>query len=239
MATMTLDELVRQLQAAYGSGLRTVVLYGSAAAGAHIPKRSDQNVLVIVDAITMEQLRREGAVARAWMEAGNPPPLTMTEREWRASHDIFPIEYTDVLDQHRVLHGTAPFDGIAVDRTMLRLQVEHEAMGKLLRLRREVMAASGDARAEAEVLSASVTTIMVIFRAVVRLHGERADRDHEETCRHVARLAGIDPEPFLRALRHARGAAPLTGAAVGETLAGYLAGMEALVAHIDRLAHAG
>ena len=105
--------------------------------------------------------------------------------------------------------------------------------------RREVMAASGDAKAEAEVLSASVTTIMVIFRAVVRLHGEHADRDHEETCRHVARLAGIDPEPFLRALRHARGSAPLTGAAVGETLAGYLAGMEALVAHIDRLAHAG
>ena len=44
-------------------------------------------------------------MARAWMEAGNPPPLTMTEREWRASPDIFPIEYTDVLDQHHVLHG--------------------------------------------------------------------------------------------------------------------------------------
>ena len=33
MATMTLDELVSQLRAAYGAELRAVVLYGSAAAG--------------------------------------------------------------------------------------------------------------------------------------------------------------------------------------------------------------
>ena len=32
MARMTLDELVAQLRAAYGAGLRSVVLYGSAAA---------------------------------------------------------------------------------------------------------------------------------------------------------------------------------------------------------------
>ena len=33
MATMTQDELVAQLRAAYGEGLRAVVLYGSAAGG--------------------------------------------------------------------------------------------------------------------------------------------------------------------------------------------------------------
>ena len=35
MAQMTLDELVSQLRAAYGAALRSVVLYGSAAAGEH------------------------------------------------------------------------------------------------------------------------------------------------------------------------------------------------------------
>ena len=88
MAKMTLDELVSQLRAAYGDGLRSVVLYGSAAAGEHIPKRSDYNVLVIVDRLDADRLRAASAVARAWNDAGNPAPLTLTESEWRGSADI-------------------------------------------------------------------------------------------------------------------------------------------------------
>ncbi len=41
MAKMTLEELVAQLRAAFGAELRSVVLYGSAASGEHIPQRSD------------------------------------------------------------------------------------------------------------------------------------------------------------------------------------------------------
>ena len=56
MARMTLDELVSQLRASYGSALRSIVLYGSAAAGEYDPKRSDYNVLVIVDALDASRL---------------------------------------------------------------------------------------------------------------------------------------------------------------------------------------
>jgi predicted nucleotidyltransferase len=95
MATMTLEQLVTQLRAAYGDELRAVVLYGSAAAGEHIPKRSDYNVLVIVESLGLDRLRAAAAVARAWGESGNPPPLTLTVNEWRGSADIFPMEYAD------------------------------------------------------------------------------------------------------------------------------------------------
>ena len=121
MATMTLDELVQQLRKAFGDELRAVVLYGSAAAGEHIAKRSDYNVLVLVDALDLEHLDREAAIARAWAEGGNPPPLTLTVDEWRSSSDIFPMEYADILERHRVLYGTPPFDGIRVERSTLRL----------------------------------------------------------------------------------------------------------------------
>src|ERR1051325_11729045 len=141
MAKMTLDELVTQLRAAYGSGLRSVVLYGSAAAGDHIPSRSDYNVLVIVDQLDAARLRAASATARAWGEAGNPAPMTLTESEWRGSADVFPMEYADILERHKVLFGEAPFDGIRVERSDLRLQLEQEAMGKLLKLRQGVLAA--------------------------------------------------------------------------------------------------
>src|SRR6266576_3406688 len=109
---MTLDELVTQLRAAYGGQLACVVLYGSAAAGEHIPRKSDYNVLVLLVRIDVNTLAAASAVARAWREAGNPPPMTMTVDEWRHSADVFPMEYADILERHRVLHGDPPFAGI-------------------------------------------------------------------------------------------------------------------------------
>ncbi len=109
---MTLDELVKQLRAAYGTALRSIVLYGSSAGGEAGAKKPDHNVLVIVDSLDASRLRAASAASRAWVDAGNHAPLTLTREEWTGSADIFPMEYADILDRHRVLHGEPPFDGI-------------------------------------------------------------------------------------------------------------------------------
>ena len=234
MARMTLEELISQLRAAYGAGLQSVVLYGSAAGGEHIPKRSDYNVLVIVDSLAPDTLRAASAVSRAWSDAGNPAPLTLTTAEWRGSADIFPMEYADILARHRVLYGPPPFDGIRVDPRDLRLQLEQEAMGKLLRLRQGVLASGGDRARQIELLGASLTAIMIIFRALVRLQGTEPPTDNVALSEQVARVAGFDAGPFTRVVRHVRDEAKLDANAVEATLAAYLRGMEQLVAYLDR-----
>ena len=234
MATMTLDDLVSQLRAAYGGALRAVVLYGSAAAGEHVPKRSDYNVLVIVDELGMPQLRAAAATARAWGEAGNPPPLTLTTAEWRGSADVFPMEYADILERHRVLHGEPPFAGLRVDPVHLRLELEQQALGKLLKLRASVMATGGDAGRQLALLEASLSTFMVIFRALARLHGERPPADYEALTASTARVAGIDGAPFQRVIRHRRGTEPLRAGDAADVLGGMLRSLEGLVAHLDR-----
>jgi hypothetical protein len=233
MANMTLDQLVEQLRAAYGPELRSVVLYGSAAAGEHIAKRSDYNVLVLVDSLSVERLRAAAAVAQAWGEAGNPPPMTLTTREWQGSADIFAMEYADILDRHKILYGNAPFDGIQVDLSDLRLQLEHEAMGKLLRLRQGVLATGGDSRKQLELLAASLSTIMVIFRAVIRLHRGSPPTDNVAVAKAVSERAGFDAGPFERVVRHVRGEQQIAPDDAGTVLGGYLRGMELLVEHLD------
>jgi hypothetical protein len=235
MAKMTPEQLVEQLRRAYGPELRSVVLYGSAAAGEHIPKRSDYNVLVLVDVLSLDRLSAAASVARAWNEGGNPAPMTLTMSEWRGSADIFAMEYADILERHKILYGESPFDGIRVDPRDLRLQLEHEAMGKLLRLRQGVLAAGGDGRLEGELLAASLSTIMVIFRSVARLKGETPPKDNLALAQSVGRSAGFDPTPFERVVRHVRGEQTIPAGEVRSVVAGYLAGMEKLVAHLDRL----
>jgi hypothetical protein len=238
MATMTLEDLVTQLKAAYGSRLTSVVLYGSAAGGDHIQNRSDYNVLVLVESLAASELAAASAVARAWNEAGNPPPMTMTVDEWRRSSDIFPMEYADILERHRILHGTAPFEGIAVSSSDLRLQLEQQVMGKLLQLRQGALLAGTDGKRQTELVGASLSTMMVLFRAVLRLHGERPEGDNSAIATRVGALAGFDPAPFVRAVRHVRGAEKLSAPEAGNVLTGYIGSIERLNGYLDRYTQA-
>jgi hypothetical protein len=232
MATMTLDDLVTQLRSAYGSRLSAVVLYGSAAAGEHT-KRSDYNVLLLLTSIDAAHLATASAVARAWSDAGNPPPMTMTVDEWRRSADVFPMEYADILERHRVLHGTAPFDSLVVSMDHLRLQLEQQVMGKLLQLRQATLLAGTDSKRQGELLAASLSTMMVLFRAVVRLVGERPGEDNATLAQRVGALAGFDASPFVRAVHHVRGSQALASHDTSATLAGYLEGIERLRDYLD------
>jgi hypothetical protein len=234
MAAMTLDELVSQLRAAYGAGLRAMVLYGSAASGQHIAKRSDYNVLVIVDALDPARLAAASSASRAWSESGNPAPLTLTAAEWRGSADIFPMEYADIFERHKVLFGELPTDGIRVDLKDLRLQLEQEAMGKLIKLRQGVLASGNDGQRQLELLAASASAIMIIFRAFLRLHGAVPPADNASLSAAAAQQGGFDAAPFHRVVSHVRGEAPLKPADVPAVMSGYLSGMEQLVGYLDR-----
>ena len=230
---MKLDELVRQLQMAYADALRSVVLFGSAVAGEHRPNKSDYNVLVIVDGLPLDRLRAVAAVSKAWAEDGNPPPMTFTTREWKSSADIFPMEYADILERHRVLYGTLPVDGVSVKPADLRLQVEHQTMGKLLQLRQAIMGAGGDSALQLDVLEKSLSTLMVIFRGIVRLQGQVPSQDYEALTLSIAERAGFSPEAFVRVIRHTRGTEKLPRDKASSILEQYLAAMERLVAYLD------
>ncbi|MGV3709606.1 MAG: hypothetical protein ACO1Q7_12265 [Gemmatimonas sp.] len=231
--SMSLDDLVEQLTQVYADGLRSVVLYGSAASGEQVQGRSDQNVLVIVDRIDRSRLQRLADTAHRWTAAGNPPPLTLTEAEWKRSSDIFPLEYADMLERHRILRGSNPFAGIFVAKRDLRLQVEHEAMGKLLRLRAGVMNAGHDAARQSALLRDSLSALMVIFRGVMRLHGEVPPRDMHVVARWVASRAGFDVAPFDRVIAFAREGGALSKGDTERTLDAYVSGMETLVQYLD------
>jgi len=231
---MKLDELVSQLRGAYGSTLRSVLLYGSAVAGEHIARRSDYNILVILDAVPLDRLAAVGAVLHAWSEAGNPAPMMFTASEWKSSADVFPMEYADILERHKLLYGDDPTKDVSVSRSDLRLQVEQQALGKLLHLRRGAMAAGDDGGEQIKLLEASLSAIMVVFRGVARLHAEVPPQDYNDLSALIGSRAGFDPAPVQRIVKHVRGTQKLKKEEAQPVLAGYMAGMETLVSYLDR-----
>ncbi len=233
MARMTLEELVRQLALVHGAGLHCVALYGSAARGEKVSPRANLNVLVLVEAIDMEHLKAEAAVARAWSGAGNPPPLTLTLAEWRGSADIFPIEYADILAHHKVLHGSLPPGRPEVRRHELRLQLEHEARSKLLRLRHAVLSSGADPRSLGVVMEESISTMLVLLRAGLRLAGVEPPAESGAVLDRFEQVTGVPAGAFRRVLAHARGEARATGDAAVGLMSEYLAAVGAVAGWVD------
>jgi hypothetical protein len=134
------------------------------------------------------------------------------------------------------LYGEPPFNGISVSRGDLRLQVEREAMGKLLQFRQGVLAAGNDGRRQLELLEASLSTLMVVFRGVSRLGGDTPPTDNEALVATIAAKGGFDAGPFTRVVRHVRGTDKLTARDTETVITGYLEGLQRLVAYVDQLA---
>jgi predicted nucleotidyltransferase len=231
------DAFAEELKRAYGGDLVSVVLYGSAARGEYREGVSDLNVLVLLRGTGPEALRRGSALARKWVGERNPPPMILGEEEWRRSADVFPIEYSDIRDAHRVLHGADPFLGIEVHAEDLRRQCEREIRGKHIQLREHFMLAADEPERLGELLVKSFPTFLVLFRTVLRLAGDAVPRDPEETVRATAQRVGFTAEPLLAISRARSGGAPLRPAPDAAVVTGYLEAVERVSRYVDRLVH--
>jgi len=185
-----------RLEGALGRNLVAAILYGSAARGTYVKGRSDLNVLVILRDASAEALRPAAAVLADWTKSGEPAPLVFSEAEWRASADVFPIEVEDMREAHRLLKGHDVFAGLTTTRADLRLELEREVRGKLLRLRTEYAAAAPSGKALGRLLLGSASTFLTLLRAALRLVGKVPPREPAALARAAAEAAGMDAAAF-------------------------------------------
>jgi predicted nucleotidyltransferase len=166
-----LADLVARLKDAFGDRLISVILYGSAAVGDLHRHGSDLNVLCVLSRISAQELASSEPIFRWWREQRNPPPLLLTEEEVRTSTDCFPMEFHDMQEHRRVLHGADPIAGLHIDRSFYRAQVEHELRAKQIRLRQRGAEALANSEALSNLMIDSVSTFCVLGRHALMLAG--------------------------------------------------------------------
>lgn len=165
---MTLEQLTNELKAACEANLKSVILYGSAAAGDHTGKRSDYNVLVVAGELGTDKLKAFSKTAKAWAKAGNPAPLLFTMERLEKATDVFPIELLDIKECHKILYGEDVVSRLDISTANLRLQIEHELRGNLIQLRQQYLLA-GNAKDICGLMVRSLSSFLVLFRAGLRL----------------------------------------------------------------------
>jgi hypothetical protein len=98
----------------------------------------------------------------------------LTVREFLNSTDVFPMEYHDILDAHRLLWGEDPTEKMEITRDNLRHQVEERLRGIIHSLRQALIGAGTNRKTLERMLRQSFGTQLALYRGLLRL--KNADR---------------------------------------------------------------
>lgn len=196
-----IDTLLKALDDA-GLTSYSAVLHGSAARGQHIPGWSDINLVLVTDDLdtnTLERLRKPLTEWRA--KAGNLP-LMLTRAEWSRSADAYPLEISEMRTGYQVLRGPDPLKGLNVAPADLRLALEREFRGKLLRLRQAYVLLSSEEEELGTVVRRSVSAVLFLCRGLLVLAGEKAPNDPVELANEAGKIAKFDGPALARIVTH-------------------------------------
>ena len=154
--------------------LHALVLFGSAAGKAYNESFSDINVLIILEKSNAAKIFRLGHSAKSFMRSNRITPIIMTREEFTAAVDVFPLEYSDILETHSVVYGNKDILDITVNRKNLRLQLEEKLRGSVADLRSILIAAGGNEKVLEKLLLQWSSLGIAFFRGLLRLKEKNA-----------------------------------------------------------------
>ena len=196
------------------------------------------NVLVVLHAITPEDLRLAQAPIREWQRYGQPLPVYFTLAELKDAADVFPIEFYQMERARRVVYGTDPFDSMTLSDDNLRHQTEYELRGKLIQLRRSYIAASSSVEDLSGLMSESLATFATLFRPVLMLMGQEPPVNKRDAVRTTVQLLGLDGWAFesILEMREAGTDSPeMTIHEANDLFTMYLSQLELVIETVDKL----
>jgi hypothetical protein len=234
---MTPEQLVSALQQAIGTNLKSVVLYGSAAAGDFVAGVSGRDILILAERLDAHELEALAAPLATWQHAGNPLPQLFTPEELANSADVFPIEIRDIQQSRRVLYGSDPLRDLKIDMPHYRMQLERELKTRLQLLRRSYLTCASNEHRIAELMFASISTFLVLLRASLRLYNDSVPAEKADSLDQLSKHLTFDPQPFRAVLSLKNQKSMPTAGEMARLFAQYLSSIEQVVQGVDRHLH--
>lgn len=176
---IVLKRFVDDLAGLYGKDLVSVVLYGSAVAGDYVEGQSNINCLVVLRTVTPESLRLSTKALGRWRRDRIVTPLFLDPAYIKTACDVFPIEFFDIKERHRILHGEDFLQNLTLSAARVAAQCEQEIKAKVLRLRQLYLEHGDSPRDLRKLLVESIGSFLVLFRALLRSRDVRPPFDPE------------------------------------------------------------
>jgi hypothetical protein len=200
-----LQVYAKDVKTVFGEQLEGLLIYGSAVRGEYLPGRSNLNLLLVVNRADATTLKRYESVQKRWSNEGVITPLFLTEQEIRTYSTLFPLEFLEIQEYHRVLGGRDPFVGFHVDMGKVGDAVRHGLVGHVVRLRQRFAEANGANDAVPILLPLALTSTVPLLRGIQRLRGWPVLTQSDAVIKDVADRLQVDLQGFHDVLLLKRG----------------------------------
>jgi predicted nucleotidyltransferase len=229
-----LNELIQRLIIVCGDNLKSVILYGSHASGEHSQKNSDYNLLVVFDKVKFSELDQLKKQLKKWVRQDNPVPVLFEKSQFTESVDVFPIEFLDMKDNHKILYGEDPFVDMKVNDKHLRHEIEFELRGKLLKLKQGYMMADSNSDVR-RLMIRSLSTFLVLFKHVLRLYGQVPPMKRIDALNALADKTGLKPDVFMVVYNIKHGDVKSLKDDPDMLMEEYIGGIEKIIEIVDKM----
>ncbi len=235
------SDFAEQLIESLGGNLYCFMLFGSAARAS---KRngddfkegaSDINTLIILESVSTNELNIILEIGRKFKGQGLAIPLVFKRGHIHSSLDTFPLEFSDMKQNHIVLYGENPLEDAEIETKNLRHQCEVEFKGQLVQLRRGFLASAGDQEILTGLISTSVTSIIAACRGMALIAGKTPPDNKSDLLKLVNDDYDVDTMPIDQAWRMKHGETGGATAALEVLFDKYLLTIEKLADVVDRL----
>jgi hypothetical protein len=229
-----LQAYTKDVKGAFGDQLEGLLIYGSAVRGEFLPGRSNLNLLLVVTGYDAATLKRYQPVHKRWSKEGVIIPLFLTDEEIRSSSSLFPLEFLEIQEHHRVLGGRDPFVGFHVELTKIGDAVKQGLAGHVLRLRQRFVESGGANDAVMILLPLAITSTIPLLRGIQRMRGWPVLTQSDAVIKDVADRLYIDLAAFHDALMVKRGIISPGPSEIPRIFDGYLRAAMALSEALNR-----
>jgi len=185
--------------------------------------------------LTAASLRHVRSTLQWWTVQGFALPVFFTTDEFKASLDVFPIEFRQMKRAYKVLHGEDLLAGVEISLENLRHETEFELRGKLLRLRSLSIQAGGTASDLTRLMTESIVSFVRFLRPVLELLGEEPPLGRLATVKRIGQQLKIDTSPLVRVLNLRDEPKDLLEIEAQDLFASYLNCLTHIVEAVDKL----
>ena len=224
-------ELTRLL----GDNLLSLLVCGSVPIGDFRAGSSDINLLAVLKRVDLEALAATREFIKKMAKHKVSAPLLLTDEQIKTSADVFPLEFLELQEKHRVLQGEDPLALLAIGLGNLRHECEHELKGRLIRLRQSYLEIGSRPRVLQSLLKAAENANYPVFRGCLRLKKMKPPLKKEEVLTALAQAFGLSFKILLEARQLRLGQIRLGLPGLTRLFGLYLEEVEKLAQAVDRI----
>lgn len=185
------DEYVGDYLALFNKDLKSIIMYGSAVSHEFMAGKSDVNMAIFLNDISIYNLSKASLIQEKWLKRGVNVPFYFSESLLADTCESYPLEILDMKSNYRVLHGLDILSKMDINNDHIKRQCERELRRFAIHLRRLFVTNYSNDVVLVQSLQESMKDLIPILKGIVVLYDEAIPNSKSEIVAKVEDLVNL------------------------------------------------